>query len=90
MLMKDIDTSNLGTCAMPRNCTSSPARMQTVQGKATSQTVTRSSCISFECHPDLLLIDELSSEEDFDEDDDEEYDGDDVVDDIFAKLSLKD
>jgi len=65
VLMKDIDTSNLKASGI-RNCISCPSRLQTVQDKAQSQTVTRSSRISFECHPDLLLEDLLNDVEDCD------------------------
>lgn len=47
VLMKDTDTSNLG--ARP----SLPS----------SSRVTRRTCVSFECHPDLLLLDELLNDE---------------------------
>ena len=55
MQMKDIDLSNL------RNCLSCPARMQTVQATSISK-VERSTRISYECHPDLLL-EELLNED---------------------------
>ena len=55
MLMKDVDTSDLSASStIKRSCFSSPSRLETVQGKA-QETVVRKSCISFECHPDLLL-----------------------------------
>ena len=70
MLMKDVDTSDLSASStIKRSCFSSPSRLETVQGKA-QETVVRKSCISFECHPDLLLDDEFSMNEHdaFDED----------------------
>ena len=71
MLMKDgVDTSDLSALStIKRSCFSSPSRLETVQGKA-QETVVRKSCISFECHPDLLLEEEFSMNEhdDFDED----------------------
>ena len=43
---------------------SCPARLQTEQGKAHSPTTaTRSTRISFECHPDLLLEELLNNDE---------------------------
>ncbi|KAL7542145.1 hypothetical protein ACHAXR_011569 [Thalassiosira sp. AJA248-18] len=67
MLLKDVDApEDLATCdELTRNCISSPSRLQTLRGKAMTQTVTRSSCISFECHPDLHYLDDFSKE-DFD------------------------
>ena len=70
MLMKDVDTSDLSASStIKRSCFSSPSRLETVQGKA-QETVVRKSCISFECHPDLLLDEEFSMNEHdaFDED----------------------
>lgn len=66
VLGRDIDTSDLATSKIPRD-----RGFKAEQDKASqSQTVTRRSCISFECHPDLLLEDLLdddaSSDEDFD------------------------
>ena len=56
VLMKEVDTSNLGASALNRNsmCPLTPQ----------SQKVTRSSCVSFECHPDLLLHDLLNDDDD--------------------------
>ena len=71
ILMQDIDTSNLASSPLlDRSCTSCPSRLQSVQGPAMTQqtVVTRSSRISFECHPDLLLEDDLMSD-DTEEDD---------------------
>lgn len=45
MLLKDIDVTNLGRSAMERSCHQS--------------VVKRCTCMSFECHPDLLLADDL-------------------------------
>ena len=71
MLMKDgADTYKLSAAStMKRSCFSSASRLETVQGKA-QETVVRKSCISFECHPDLLLDEEFSMNEHdaFDED----------------------
>ena len=56
LLGRDIDVTDLATSRMPRNGHSCPARLHAEQDKASnSQIVTRSSCISFECHPDILL-----------------------------------
>ena len=66
VLMKDIDTSNLEASQF-RNCILCPSRLETVQDKAQPRTVTRSSRISFECHPDLLLEDLLNDAEDCDQ-----------------------
>ena len=56
-LSTDIDTSDLGA-SKTKSC---PSRLQTTRGKArSSRTTTRSSCISFECHPDLMMEDLLS------------------------------
>ncbi|KAL7527043.1 hypothetical protein ACHAXR_001772 [Thalassiosira sp. AJA248-18] len=66
MLLEGIDASkDLATCELTRNCISSPSSLITLQGKALTHTVTRSSCISFECHPDILLfdLDDLSDED---------------------------
>ena len=68
VLMREIDTSNLGASVMSRNCFSCPSRIQTVQSQDTTtntvqQTVSRKSCISYECHPDLLFMDELDGME---------------------------
>ena len=53
LFMKEIDSSNLG---LNRNCGSCPSRLGSVHDNAPEpHKVTRSSCISFECHPDLLL-----------------------------------
>mmetsp|Transcript_9170 Transcript_9170/g.15941 ORF Transcript_9170/g.15941 Transcript_9170/m.15941 type:complete len:147 (-) Transcript_9170:162-602(-) len=58
VLMRDIDISNLGRSQF-RNCRSCPSRLETVQYNSQPHRVTRSSCISFECHPDLLFEDDL-------------------------------
>jgi len=57
MLGKDTDTSNSGTCSQTRKRNSSAlgSSSDQEQRNAQPQTVTRSSCISFECHPSLLL-----------------------------------
>ena len=63
MLMQDIDTTCLvGTSSSRRS--SCPGRFQSAQ----SNEVTRSTCISVEAHPDLLLEDDLLDgvDEDFD------------------------
>ena len=63
LLGKDIDTSDLGTCRI-KGTSSCPARLQTEQSKTQSlTTVTRSTRISFECHPDLLLEELLNNDE---------------------------
>jgi hypothetical protein len=63
--MKEVDTSNLGASALNRNSMPCLLRPEAVQDKTPqSQKVTRSSCISFECHPDLLLHDLLNDDED--------------------------
>ena len=60
VLMKDIEISKLGDSIVNGRHISCPSRLQTAQNEAESrQTVTRSSRISFECHPDLLLEDML-------------------------------
>ena len=83
ILLKEIDDStDLDDCRLARNCTSCPSRLQTSQpGKLT---VKRSSCISFECHPDLILYEDLEEEitDDDDLSDDEEFDV------ILTRLSL--
>jgi len=61
MQMKEVDVSNI------RNCLSCPARMQTMKTTTSSTppsstTVTRSTCISYECHPDVFLEDFLNDE----------------------------
>ena len=62
LLGRDIDTSDLATSRIPRD-----RGFNAKQDKASqSQTVTRSSCISFECHPDLLLEDLLDDHRDLD------------------------
>ncbi|KAL7536576.1 hypothetical protein ACHAXR_007250 [Thalassiosira sp. AJA248-18] len=66
VLMKDIDTSNLGASSMSRTCVSHPSRLQTQDKASPSQKVTRSTCISFECHPDLLLEDFVNDDKDLD------------------------
>lgn len=63
ILGKEIDTSNLVTCRLARSCTTIPARTQSLQVKAQPHTVTRSTRISFECYPDLLLLEELNNED---------------------------
>ena len=64
--MKEIDTSNLGEASgVSRNCVSCPSRLESVRSNTSqSNKVTRSSCISFECHPDLLLKNLLDDGED--------------------------
>ena len=54
--LKEIDISNL------RNCLSCAARMQTVRKKSISK-VKRIACISYECHPDVLLEDFVNDED---------------------------
>lgn len=56
VLMKDDDTTNLEASDLD-NHTSCLSRPHPIQDQAQPQTVTRSSCISFECHPDLLIRD---------------------------------
>lgn len=79
VLMKDIDESNLGEFAPAmRNCLSAPSRLETVETNTSSQpkTVERRTCVSFECHPDLLLAEELSLSDPIDDDDAENPEGD--------------
>ncbi|KAL7528658.1 hypothetical protein ACHAXR_002554 [Thalassiosira sp. AJA248-18] len=68
MLMKDIDASKgltkvLSTCELKRNsCNSSSLRLQTLP-QGNDLTVKRSSCISFECHPDVFFQDFILDDE---------------------------
>mmetsp|Transcript_32785 Transcript_32785/g.62637 ORF Transcript_32785/g.62637 Transcript_32785/m.62637 type:complete len:138 (+) Transcript_32785:164-577(+) len=50
MLMQDVDTSNLGASTFRARETDHDD-----ETRASQTVVTRSSCISFECHPDLLI-----------------------------------
>mmetsp|Transcript_6311 Transcript_6311/g.11241 ORF Transcript_6311/g.11241 Transcript_6311/m.11241 type:complete len:171 (+) Transcript_6311:224-736(+) len=83
MLLKDIDTSHLGDSQF-RNCSSCPSRLETVKFEAQPQTVIRSSRISFECHPDLVLEDDYDDL--FDDDTDDCFDPDDEDDDALDFL----
>lgn len=60
LLGREIDTSDLGTCQF-KSTICCPSRSWTAQGEAHSKTVTRSTRISYECHPDLLYDDIFSS-----------------------------
>ena len=69
MLMREVDMSNLGGSALTRNCISCPSRLETVQHESLPQRVTRTTCVSVECHPDLLLDDFMNEDvgmDDFD------------------------
>jgi hypothetical protein len=68
LLNKEVDMSKLDevSTVMKRNCTSCPSRIMT-QEFATSCTVERASRISFECHADLLIMDLMEEEKEFDE-----------------------
>ena len=68
LLNKEVDMSKLDevSTVMKRNCTSCPSRIMT-QEFATSCTVKRASRISFECHADLLIMDLMEEEKEFDE-----------------------
>ena len=92
----DIDTSNLGVSSLKKGTPSRiPSHMKTRrtvrrdstknddcwdQQQQSSHKIERSTCISFECYPDLLLEDEDL----FDDDDDDDHLGDF---DIFALLT---
>ena len=79
LLGKDIDTSDLGTCQF-KSASCCPTRSQRRQIRGRSHTVTRSTRISFECHPDLLYDDVFSSSE-------EDWDGsDDALDLVLERL----
>jgi hypothetical protein len=67
-LLEEVDLSNFEKSSIRRNCISCPSRMQT-EGISSTRTVERRTCISFECHADLLMADFL---DDDDEEDDEE------------------
>ena len=82
LLGRDVDTSDLVTSGMARNCISCPARLEQDKAQQT-QTVTRRSCISFECHPDLLLEDMLDDTDD----DFAVEDGDEDLLDFFMDIS---
>lgn len=71
ILGKEIDTSDLKRCRMPRNSTSCPSRLQAVQCASQSDhtLVTRSKRVSFEIHPDVLLFEALGI---FDEETDDD------------------
>ena len=81
MQMKELDVSNL------RNCLSCPARMKTKTPSTPSSltTVTRSTCISYECHPDVFLEDLLNDE---DSEDLFDMDLDDESDDLHRLMKL--
>ncbi|KAL7539582.1 hypothetical protein ACHAXR_010158 [Thalassiosira sp. AJA248-18] len=66
VLLRDIDTSNLGASLMSRNCVSCPSRLRTQDNAPSSQKVARRTCISFECYPDLIFEDLLDDGEDLD------------------------
>ena len=109
LLLKEVDTNDLGTCKITgknkmilnnssSNSISSP-NLQKVGlgvgggggGAPQPQLVKRSSCISFECHPDFLLIEELAEDEGFDDydflgSDDEDDDDEDAMDDALGFL----
>ena len=54
VLMQDIDMSNL------TGVLGNPQKAQDETPQEVSQKVSRSTCVSFECHPDLLLADLLN------------------------------
>ena len=65
LLMMDIDDTNLGASELlNRASISRPPRLESNQDQNTdeSQKVARSSCISFECYPDMILDDEIPSD----------------------------
>mmetsp|Transcript_8693 Transcript_8693/g.15747 ORF Transcript_8693/g.15747 Transcript_8693/m.15747 type:complete len:153 (+) Transcript_8693:241-699(+) len=55
MLMQDVDTSNLGASAFRGPLAPETDEDNDEINQASKTVVTRSSCISFECHPGLLL-----------------------------------
>ena len=68
LLMKDIDETNIGVSELTRSHSSScPSRLENGVGKSDElEKVTRSTCISFECHPDRILEDDFPLEGDED------------------------
>ena len=74
VLMKDdtnVDTSNLGASGLKakiRNC-DWDQQYQEEESSQSTHKVARKTCISFECHPDLLLDDDSLFDDDLDDDD---------------------
>ena len=68
LLMKDIDGTNIGVSELTRSHVSCPSRLENGVFSMSNQSkkVTRSTCISFECHPDMILEDDFPLEGDGD------------------------
>ena len=77
LLLEDIDTSDLESSTLSRGSLPSLSSKDPVQGNQETQTVTRSTRLLFECHPDLLLEELLQD------------DLDDVDLDMFIEESLR-
>ncbi len=73
MLLKDFDISSLETPSIRRNCISCPARIQKHGDSSSNKIIKRKSCISMECHSDLIMA-ELLGDDSFREEDKEEDD----------------
>ena len=76
-LLEEVDLSNFAKSSIRRNCISCTSSLQT-QEETLTRTVERRTCISFECHTDLIMSDLLDDDDDEDGDEEKKQeDGDD-------------
>ena len=87
LLLDDVDISTIQKSLIRRNCISCPSRPET-QGKTLSTKVTRRTCISFECHTDLLMANMFDEEEEEEDDagDKKKLGDEDYLDDLLMSL----
>lgn len=83
MIVGEVTVSCLEKFSAQRNAISCPSKLQT-QVKSSPKTVSRKTCISFECHADKVMEQLLTNREDEDDMSDSYDDCDDLLSDLLS------